>query len=413
LNLLLQIFNFFTEVVMPRFAELELDWGMPFVMNLINCMSMDDINSVVESGNWAEFVADLTGDMDKFRCVARVPRTMSIYGIKAGMFNINANGLSFFEQIDFSNFFNIDFNVGFTAGGFDLSEFGADFDFAAFDFTTFNAFLQPYFAVFDIFNLMGLNLDIDTSELNAENIVNFNIENIANAFEQIAMFMLKYEFQSRDFDNVVVFGEAVTEWMNDFLYWFNNLGAWVDSVNARQAYIFSQLGWDLENADNLASWAIWAANPTNWGQLLYGTRSWMSFQDVMDKLHDDMDDEHKEVSMGWMQLLSGQDVADWRFSDWAMDGMENGFGYASEAAFWTEMDTTYRNSFADFAFFDNYKEGIYEYNAGGVIAVAACMHFTEWTVDNIDPFTVDVNNFGEKFDGCFYMYYNGLNAEWF
>ena len=153
------------------------------------------------------------------------------------------------------------------------------------------------------------------------------------------MFMLKYEFQSRDFDNIVVFGEAVTEWMNDFLYWFNNMSAWVDSFNARQAYIFSQLGWDLENgafsrfeikqhyfkhklivfsADNLASWAIWAADPTNWGQLLYGTRSWMSFQDVMDKLHADMDEEHKAASMGWMQFLSGQDAADFNFGEWAM-----------------------------------------------------------------------------------------------
>ena len=138
---------------------------------------MDDVNSVVASGNWAGFVDELAGDMDKFRCVARVPRTMSIYGIKAGMFNINANGLSFFEQIDFNNFFNIDFNVGFTAGGFDISGFAGDF--TSFDFTSFNAFLQPYFDVFNIFNLMGLNLDIDTSEINADNIINFNIENIA------------------------------------------------------------------------------------------------------------------------------------------------------------------------------------------------------------------------------------------
>ena len=61
------------------------------------------------------------------------------------------------------------------------------------------------------------------------------------------MFFLKYEFQDKDFKSVVEFSEAVTAWMNDFIYWFNNLGAWVDSVNARKAYYFGQLGWDLEN----------------------------------------------------------------------------------------------------------------------------------------------------------------------
>lgn len=61
------------------------------------------------------------------------------------------------------------------------------------------------------------------------------------------MFFLKYEFQDKDFKSVVEFTEAVTAWMNDFIYWFNNLGAWVDSVNARKAYYFGQLGWELGN----------------------------------------------------------------------------------------------------------------------------------------------------------------------
>ena len=61
------------------------------------------------------------------------------------------------------------------------------------------------------------------------------------------MFFLKYEFQDKDFKSVVEFGEAVTAFMNDFIYWFNNLGAWVDSVNARKEYIFGQLGWELNN----------------------------------------------------------------------------------------------------------------------------------------------------------------------
>ena len=61
------------------------------------------------------------------------------------------------------------------------------------------------------------------------------------------MFFLKYEFQDKDFKSVVEFGEAVTEFMNDFIYWVNNLGAWVDSFNARKAYIFGQQGWELGN----------------------------------------------------------------------------------------------------------------------------------------------------------------------
>ena len=53
--------------------------------------------------------------------------------------------------------------------------------------------------------------------------------------------------------------------------------------------------------------------------------------------------------------------------------MENGFGYEAETGFWTVMNTYYRETFADFGFFDEYMEGAYEFNAGGVIATAACM----------------------------------------
>lgn len=68
------------------------------------------------------------------------------------------------------------------------------------------------------------------------------------------MFFLKYEFQNRDFKSVVEFSEAVTEFMNDFIYWFNNLSQWVDSFNARKAYIFSQLEWELENGNKFFPW---------------------------------------------------------------------------------------------------------------------------------------------------------------
>ena len=61
------------------------------------------------------------------------------------------------------------------------------------------------------------------------------------------MFFLTFQFQDRDFNSVVEFSEAVTAFMNDFIYWFNNLGAWVDSFNARMQYIFGQLGLELND----------------------------------------------------------------------------------------------------------------------------------------------------------------------
>lgn len=257
---------------------------------------------------------------------------------------------------------------------------------------------------------MGV-FNFDVTAIDATNILNFDLNNIVNAFEEIAMFFLKYEFQDRDFKSVVEFSEAVTEFMNDFIYWFNNLSQWVDSFNARKAYIFSQLEWELENVDNEVAWAVWAANPTNWGQLIYGTRSWMKFQDVMDHIHAEMDEDMKESAMSWMQFLSGQTVEDFDFAEWAMNGMENGFGYEAETGFWTVMNTFYRDTFAEFGFFDEYKEGAYSYNAGGVIATAACMQFTDFTPLTIN-FDVNPNDFGEKFDECFYMFYKEINVEW-
>ena len=103
---------------------------------------------------------------------------MNVFGVEAGMFNVNANGLSFFEQFDLSNFFNIDFSVGFT--GFDLASL-ASLDaaaLAAFDFAGFNTVLQPFFSAFEIFNLMGV-FNFDFAEIDATNILDFNLDNIA------------------------------------------------------------------------------------------------------------------------------------------------------------------------------------------------------------------------------------------
>ena len=40
-----------------------------------------------------------------------------------------------------------------------------------------------------------------------------------------------------------------------------------------------------------------------------------------------------------------------------------------------------------------------------------CFFSTDFTTETI-TFDVNPNNFGEKFDGCFYMFYSGINAEW-
>ena len=55
------------------------------------------------------------------------------------------------------------------------------------------------------------------------------------------------------------------------------------------------------------------------------------------------------------------------------NGMEDGFDYGEQSQFWDAMNTYYRNTFAGFDFFEVYKEGVFNYNAGGVIAVGACM----------------------------------------
>ena len=74
---------------------------------------------------------------------------------------------------------------------------------------------------------------------------------IFSAFQEIAIFFLKYELQDKNFKSVAEFIEAVNEFMKDFIYWITNLGAWVDAFNARKAYYFGQLGWELGNGKRL------------------------------------------------------------------------------------------------------------------------------------------------------------------
>ena len=56
-------------------------------------------------------------------------------------------------------------------------------------------------------------------------------------------------------------------------------------------------------------------------------------------------------------------------------------------------------------------EGSYSYNAGGVIAIALCMHHTDYTPETITP-DVNPNDFGEKFDECFKLFYERINENW-
>ena len=139
---------------------------------------MDDINTLFTNGGWDDWLTGLaTDDLDKFRCIARVPRNMNLFAIEAGMFNINANGLTYFENFTFSNFFNVDFSVGFA--GFDLASVATmDAAASAVFFEGFNAVLQPYFNAFEIFNLMGV-FNFDVTAFDATNILNFNVDNIA------------------------------------------------------------------------------------------------------------------------------------------------------------------------------------------------------------------------------------------
>ena len=72
------------------------------------------------------------------------------------------------------------------------------------------------------------------------------------------------------------------------------------------------------NISLAAKWADWAANPTNWGQLIFGSQKWMTFQEVMDYIHQQMDDNMMSSGTKWMQKLSGQEEDDFPFAEWEM-----------------------------------------------------------------------------------------------
>ena len=67
-----------------------------------------------------------------------------------------------------------------------------------------------------------------------------------------------------------------------------------------------------------AKWAAWAAIPNNWGQIIVGSQKWMTFQEVMDYIHQQMDDDMLASGKIWMQKLSGLDEDDFPFADWEM-----------------------------------------------------------------------------------------------
>ena len=135
------------------------------------------MNTLFTDGGFDTWLADLAStDLDTFRCIARVPRDADLFGIEAGMINVNGNGLKFFdENFDFSQFFNLDFTVGFA--DFDLANL-ATLDLAGFDFDAFNAVLQPYFSAFEVFNLLGV-FNFDFAAVDATNIATFSLDNIA------------------------------------------------------------------------------------------------------------------------------------------------------------------------------------------------------------------------------------------
>lgn len=82
-----------------------------------------------------------------------------------------------------------------------------------------------------------------------------------------------------------------------------------------------------------------------------------------------------------------------------------------EAEFWGEIDKSYRVFASTLGFFEKYKNGLYSYNAGGVIAIALCMHHTDYTPETFTP-NVNLNNLGDEFDECFKMFYTGIKDKW-
>ena len=181
------------------------------------------------------------------------------------------------------------------------------------------------------------------------------------------------------------------------------------------------------SATQEAQWADWAAKPNNWGQVIVGSQRWMTFQEVMNYIHEQMDEDMLTSGTIWMQKLSGVDEDLFPFAEWEMvscsrekhisnhlkskDGINNGFGLQKEKEFWEGIDGCYRDFASELGFFEKYKEGSYSYNAGGVIAIALCMHHTDYTSETFTP-NVDFNDLGEKFDECFTMFYTGIKDKW-
>ena len=136
--------------------------------------SIADLNTLYTDGGFDAWLTSLaTDNLDKFMCMARVPRNLNLWGVEAGDFNINANGLSYFENFDFSQFFKFDFTLGFT--DFDIDNL-ATLD--ATKLTAFNVALQPFFSAFEIFNSMGI-FDFNFAELDATSILSFDINSIS------------------------------------------------------------------------------------------------------------------------------------------------------------------------------------------------------------------------------------------
>ena len=92
--------------------------------------------------------------MSKFICVNRIPTDLNLHSVSNENIDINANGLSFMDEIDLSNFLQLE------AGQilqFDLSLLSEND--SNFDSNAFNIALEPIHQILDIFEELGLPLE--------------------------------------------------------------------------------------------------------------------------------------------------------------------------------------------------------------------------------------------------------------
>ena len=155
--------------------------------------------------------------------------------------------------------------------------------------------------------------------------------------------MVKHDLHNRFYESQEEFQDGLTESLTNFNEWSSNLSDWIDTFNSRKSYIFGQFDWNIDNGESeevsklkifnvcdflfsethLTQWRNWSKIPQNWGHYLHGSRNWLRFNDIMDKLINinenvvKMTDDHKISAVAWMQFFSGKPTTDFSYGTWA------------------------------------------------------------------------------------------------